>query len=512
MATYTPEALNPLAEAQRAAALRELALLDTPPEKELDDLVRLASALCNTPISQVTLVDDHRQWFKASVGSELTQTHRDLSFCSHAIRQSGLFLVEDASLDPRFAANPLVTGAPGIRFYAGVPIGTTGGPSVGTLCVIDTQPRTLTASQRDALAILGDQLRARFDLRLEHRRLELAIHDNQALMNTLKTSNQLLLAFMNNGPFATYIKDEEGRIVFYNRYLATRFHISEQEWIGRSDYDIWPPALAAQFRRNDLDAFAANAPIEFEETTEGHSLRRICWRVLKFPFLDADGNRMLAGISVDITREIERESELESALRAQSALATQLAQANLRLELLATTDALTGLANRRAFDDRAFIEFAAARRKVRPLSIIVLDIDDFKQRNDVFGHATGDEALKVLANILTRSRRADDLAARIGGEEFALLLPETDAASALGIANRLQALLRLAPHGPAPLTVSIGIATIGPTTADWQSLMVEADEAMYHAKRTGKDRIVHHRHRALPTSALPFRLDKEIAS
>lgn len=115
-----------------------------------------AAAVCDTPISLVSLVDTDRQWFKANHGLDgATQTTRDVAFCAHAILQDGLFEVPDATLDHRFADNPLVAGAPGIRFYAGVPVRLSGGQRVGTLCVIDRQPRTLNARQREVLHCLA---------------------------------------------------------------------------------------------------------------------------------------------------------------------------------------------------------------------------------------------------------------------------------------------------------------------------------------------------------------------
>jgi diguanylate cyclase (GGDEF)-like protein/PAS domain S-box-containing protein len=152
-----PGAPLPDDETQRLERLRSLAVLDTAPEPLFDAIAKVASLVAGTPIALVSLVDRERQWFKANVGLPgLSETHRDVAFCAHAIHGKELFEVSNAERDPRFADNPLVEGAPHIRFYAGMPIAMKGGSGVGTLCVIDHVPRELTTSQREILAALGD--------------------------------------------------------------------------------------------------------------------------------------------------------------------------------------------------------------------------------------------------------------------------------------------------------------------------------------------------------------------
>lgn len=157
--------LLPADEGPRLAALQKLQVLDTGPEAAFDELVQVASLVCGTPMALVSLVDAERQWFKARIGLDATETARDVAFCAHAIHSPEILEVPDATADSRFANNPLVTGAPDIRFYAGAPIITTGGHALGTLCVIDRVPRALTREQKTILTSLGRVATALLELR-----------------------------------------------------------------------------------------------------------------------------------------------------------------------------------------------------------------------------------------------------------------------------------------------------------------------------------------------------------
>ncbi len=165
----------PPTEVERLVQLQRYEILDTAPEDVFDDFTILAAQICGTPISLISLIDAERQWFKSKVGLTETQTPRELAFCDHAIRTPDVMEVPDATLDPRFLANPLVTGAPDIRFYAGSPLVAPDGSRIGTLCVIDRVPRQLSDAQRAALARLGRQIIVQLELRLARRDLEARI-------------------------------------------------------------------------------------------------------------------------------------------------------------------------------------------------------------------------------------------------------------------------------------------------------------------------------------------------
>ncbi len=155
----------PSNEAQRLLALRRSRLLDSPPERLFDAIVSRAADICKTPMAFLSLVDEHRQWFKSKVGLDATETDRDIAFCAHAILQDQLLVVPDALSDKRFADNPLVTNEPNIRFYAGMPLVTSDGCALGTLCVVDRKPRQLSAEQIDQLKILAESTRILIEMR-----------------------------------------------------------------------------------------------------------------------------------------------------------------------------------------------------------------------------------------------------------------------------------------------------------------------------------------------------------
>lgn len=155
----------PSNEAERMRSLRLYRIIDSGSEKAFDDLTRLAAAICETPISLITLIEGERQWFKSKVGMTMTETSRDVSFCAHALVDNRMLVVEDATKDPRFADNPYVTAEAPVRFYAGAPLVMADGNSLGTLCVVDRKPRQLSPHQLEALGILRQAVVSQIELR-----------------------------------------------------------------------------------------------------------------------------------------------------------------------------------------------------------------------------------------------------------------------------------------------------------------------------------------------------------
>lgn len=310
-------------EPARLRALGRLDVLDTPREDAFERLTMLVRTVLDVPISAVSLVDRDRQWFKSIQGLPEPQTPRDIAFCAHTIMAREPMIIPDAFLDPRFATNPLVTAAPGIRSYAGVPLSSPDGYNLGSLCAIDTRVRVFSDAQ---------------------------------------------------------------------------------------------VALLSEF----------------------------------------------GALAVD---------QLELRMRAQR-------------------DHVTGIMTRRAFSDGVQAEIDRNARHNHPCSLVVFDIDHFKAINDQFGHPTGDDVLRSTAQACRRILRSSDLFGRVGGEEFAICLPDTGLSAAIACAERLRVVLGEDRSPPSPLpriTASFGISTLVgfETYGEW---FARADRAMYAAKRGGRNR------------------------
>ena len=155
----------PRDEKERLVALESYDILDTPPEESFNSITLLASHICATPIALMVLIDHDRQWFKATVGTRLKETPRAFAFCAYTIMRRGLLIVSDAARDKRFMENPLVVGGPNYRFYAGAPLVTPDNRALGTLCVIDRVPRTLSAAQKKDLLALSRLVMTQLELR-----------------------------------------------------------------------------------------------------------------------------------------------------------------------------------------------------------------------------------------------------------------------------------------------------------------------------------------------------------
>ena len=292
---------KPDTEAQRLQALRELDVLDTAAEAQFDALTQAASLACGVPISLVSLVDEDRQWFKSNTGlPQAQQTPRDVAFCAHAILQTDVFEVPDALADPRFADNPLVTGAPDIRFYAGVPLALSNGHRVGTLCVIDTQARVLTPTQRDILKHLGQAAVAALEMRVAARERDRTEAKFRALSET--------------SPLGIYATDAHGACTYTNPQWQRMYGRTAVQSLGTG----WAEAIHPDDRAQVFAEWqrCAQAGRDFDlvfrvrhATGEVRTVRSTARQTL-----DASGQRTgFVGASEDITERQRREDALRKA-------------------------------------------------------------------------------------------------------------------------------------------------------------------------------------------------------
>jgi PAS domain S-box-containing protein len=229
-------------EARRIKHLREYGVLDTPPEQGLDELTALAAQICETPIALISLVDENRQWFKATFGLEMVESPRNTSFCSYALDQRELFIVPDAAQDERFAQTPLVTGEPHIRFYAGAPLVGPEDTALGTLCVIDRVPRTLTELQKQALQVLARQVMAHLELRRQTRELVV--------------SEERLQLVTDNARVGLVIVNQDRRYIYANNAYAEILGLPSSAIVGERVQDVLPEIYEEQIGPRLARAFS----------------------------------------------------------------------------------------------------------------------------------------------------------------------------------------------------------------------------------------------------------------
>lgn len=460
-------------EAERLEKLDSFAILDTPQEQEFDAIVLLAQRLLGVPIAVVSLLDDHRQWFKARCGIDPTEMGRGDAFCSHAIHVDDMMVVEDTHLDPRFVANPLVVDAPHIRFYAGVPLrpSAAGYPDdlagIGTLCVIDTKPRQFSESDRTVLrqlaALVTALIRARSSAatalrlsqesrrhaeQLERQQVQLRQAERMAEIGSWRLELDDMRLYWSDQVYAIYglppgqmpSIDEGLRFYPEDRRAEIRALVERTANTGES-FDFESDFRTADGRHRRVRSMGEAQMVDGRPVT-------------------------LIGVFQDITDRHSREQTLRQS---------------------ADTDGLTGLPNRSCFEARLADAFAKARTTHKPLCLLLLDLDGFKGINDTFGHAAGDEVLRIMADRLRRVAGPHGFAARLGGDEFVILLtrPRDCARIEEVMLTLLLSLRHVVDRGGERRGVSatVGAAFLDDTIASPTDLTHHADLALYQAKR-----------------------------
>ncbi len=269
-----------LDEAERLRVLESFAVMDTEPDADLDELVQLASSICGTPIALISLLDDTRQWFKAKVGLDTPETPREMAFCAHAIEapEPALFTVRDAREDARFASNPLVTGDPSIVFYAGAPLVADGGAKLGTLCVIDRQPRVLTTAQEKALETLSRVVVRELELRRALRDRQRLLAETEAARRSVDLQREhLLRAFIESPVAVGVLRGEDDVVVLANPAMCRLWGRTSAELVGHPLTALAPegqergiPVVAARVRRTGEAFIGREMPIVLPESKDTH--------------------------------------------------------------------------------------------------------------------------------------------------------------------------------------------------------------------------------------------------
>lgn len=321
----------------------------------------------------------------------------------------------------------------------------------------------------------------------------------QETMTLMTIANQRFTELFEGLPAACFSLDQDGCIHAWNRAAMTMFGYEPAEVLSRTIWDVFSAKDRRKRRPNDifsrgmLEHIFAGESIHGKEVEltrkDGEKLHVIC-NIL--PTLSSSGYITGAiAAHIDITERKALQRRVEEQVRVQRDLIDQLKDAKSRLEELVITDGLTGLYNHRHFREMLERSFSQARRESNPLSVIMLDVDRFKQYNDTYGHPTGDEVLRAVAEIVKSTVRQHDVAARYGGEEFVVLCPNTDSDGARAMADRIRDAIEMHRWQLRNVTVSVGTATMSVITPGPSDLVDQADKALYFSKQHGRNRVTH---------------------
>lgn len=445
-------------ESARLNALADYGLDQEQMLQSLDPVVRIASRMFDMPVAAVNMIGSDHVFFAASVGVGDVDMRRDVSFCAHAITQSDVMVVPDATLDERFHDNPLVVGEANLRFYAGVPLLSPDGLALGALCVIDDRPHS-DFSQEDRQRLL--ELAKMAADRLELRRIEVSTERSRPPFHEYAGSSSSAVIWF----------DEQLQIIEWNNAAAevSGYKLEDKNAL---QFDLLLPERdRAHFRALITQAIDAYSLEQINIPTEVTGLRK---DGSEFRFSFAlfgwrDGGHMKFEA---VLKDLSAQQREEEALRQQ-----------------ANIDGLTGLANRGKFY-RSVEEILISPA---PATVLMIDLDGFKDVNDTLGHTLGDAILCEVANRLSQLVSSEDLVARIGGDEFAILLANvTDTATAMHVADAVLAAIAQPINvdgNEVRVAASCGVA-LAPTQAqEALELVGNADLALFKAKSNGRGRV-----------------------
>jgi two-component system, cell cycle response regulator len=321
----------------------------------------------------------------------------------------------------------------------------------------------------------------------------------EGAMTYLTAANHRFTELFEGLPAACYSIDEEGRIHEWNRAAVLMFGYDPQEVIAQHIWDVFREKEPRRQERNVEEKkemirriFAGEAieDLEIEERRrDGKKLHVLC-NILPMKLPDGRITGAIAA-HIDITERKALEKQVADQLRIATDLNQELEEKSEQLRELVITDGLTGLKNHRGFREILESNFSFSVRQGMPFSVIMLDVDHFKQYNDAFGHPAGDEVLREVANVLKANVRAHDIVARYGGEEFVVLCPATDATGSREVADRLRQAIEEHTWPHRQVTASFGVATFGAGTGTSSELVDQADKALYRSKQAGRNRVAH---------------------
>ncbi|MDO6441802.1 GGDEF and EAL domain-containing protein [Marinobacter sp. 2_MG-2023] len=503
-------------EKKRLAALTRLGLLDTPPEERFERLTRIARQHYNVKIALFSVLDHDRQWFKSRQGLDVTETPRSVAFCAHAIRQDQIFVVEDASNDPRFRNNPLVLDSPDIRFYAGMPIREPGGFKIGTLCIIDDKPRRFTEKDLEVLrtlaTIVEDELERSYiesdkseyvpvshlNRAIHHAQNVFLTSDNERSAFSQMLSDLLALTGSQFGFIGEVLHESNGtpylkvgaitNIAWNPETQALYQDVERQGMIfDRLDNILGQPMVTGEI------IISNNLPEDPRRggLPPGHPPIHTYIGIPVFTGRKHLGLIGLANRAEGYTRKLADElaplSQTLANLIERKRLYEEQRSHKQDLELATNFDTLTGLPNRRRLTELFEQELYEADQRKGLVSVCFIDLDGFKTINDKHGHSVGDAVLRSVAAKLLATVRTHDIVARLGGDEFVAILRDADDERVYArLLDAIQQPINFRHH-VLQVSGSMGITVYPDDDSDTDLLLRHADQAMYAAKETGKN-------------------------